>query len=491
MFSGPAAIIQLARLGDLAQTIPLIRALGRDKPVHLVCDAVVKDWAGLLPGVSHLHCLDTRKWRSRCSKGLEGIGSLLDDLRAELAGLDHCHAREVYPLNDFPIANLLAAELASPQGDWANTHLLLVRSYIRLMGSLHRLNRIHLSDLWLSLSGKSLPLEKAPLKIPASGTQFALTVLESFDRRNIKRRWAVILGSGAKSRRFEPEDFAAWWSALPTDDRPGLVLLGGPGEEALGAQFTSKVKDPSPEILNLTGVCSPAELLGVFAAVDLVIGVDTGPLHWAAAVGTKTLGLYFGEAGFHDTGPYGNGHLVVHPDCPEYPCHPARASGCGWRCKEAYRQPGNMAGLLMVQAQGRTFAGPPSGLRLSVSRLNTGGNRYGSWDGSVDSPEITAFEILARRILRLEGQSGEDAIPNLSAAQMKQLQTLCAAWVGEVEQLSFGAAIPNEIQQEARGSASDRIRQVSLEFLPGWNAEYERPAAERCLFSGQLACPGA
>lgn len=118
--------------------------------------------------------------------------------------------------------------------------------------------------------------------------------------------------------------------------------------------------------------------LGVLAGADLVIGVDTGPLHWAAAVGTRVLGLYFGEAGFHDTGPYGDGHLVLAPDCSEYPCHPQRACQCGWRCRQTFQDARSMSALLLAVLNGTqaTVALPPQGLRPHHSQLTPQGNIF-------------------------------------------------------------------------------------------------------------------
>jgi heptosyltransferase I len=44
--------------------------------------------------------------------------------------------------------------------------------------------------------------------------------------------------------------------------------------------------------------------------VDLVIGGDTGPLHIAAAVGTRTVSLYRASDG-RRSGPRGAGHVIV------------------------------------------------------------------------------------------------------------------------------------------------------------------------------------
>ena len=503
----PATIIQLARHGDLVQTLPLIRALARQYAIRLVCDSAVKEWTLLLSGIPEVACLDTRRWRERCSDRLSGIGSLVDDLSSETAGMMSGGSGKSYPLNDFPVGNLLVGGLCVDHPErWVTAPLVLVRSYIRLIGSLHHLNRIHLSDLWLALAAQSPCMEPSPVTILETGTQFAHSVLDGFKRRKTDRVWAVILGSGAKCRRLEPEDFASWWMSIPVENRPGIVLLGGVGEADLAARFLARSKGSSPGILNLVGACSPPELLGLLREMDLVIGVDTGPLHWAAVVGTKTLGIYFGEAGFHDTGPYGPGHLVLSPDCAEYPCHPARAQHCNWSCRKAYCITHNLSALLSSLARGETpgeasvillgregtagdsIASP--GLQLSLSILDGDGIRYKSLHGKPESHEVVFFSHLAKQVLGIKSQGGEEVMPVLSREQKRQLQNLTAAWLDRINQLSLGAVVPVEIQQEARVAA---VRQISRVMNKVFHSDGEdaNPAPERCFVSPEPAGSGA
>ena len=63
-------ICQLARLGDLAQTLRLIEKLGTNG-LSLICDSATESWARLLPRVSQIRILDTRKWRSHSLENLE------------------------------------------------------------------------------------------------------------------------------------------------------------------------------------------------------------------------------------------------------------------------------------------------------------------------------------------------------------------------------------------------------------------------------------
>jgi len=48
---------------------------------------------------------------------------------------------------------------------------------------------------------------------------------------------------------------------------------------------------------------------------------DTGTMHLATAVGTMVVALFFGSAYCFETGPYGEGHIVIQADLPCAPCY--------------------------------------------------------------------------------------------------------------------------------------------------------------------------
>lgn len=76
--------------------------------------------------------------------------------------------------------------------------------------------------------------------------------------------------------------------------------------------------------LNWAGRTSLKELAALSAASRLFVGVDTGPMHIAAAVGTAVVAL-FGPSGDRQWGPWGEGHTVVSLPVP---CRPCGRDGC-------------------------------------------------------------------------------------------------------------------------------------------------------------------
>lgn len=94
-------------------------------------------------------------------------------------------------------------------------------------------------------------------------------------------------------------------------ERLGLVVIviGGP-EERARAQYVAA----APGVVNLTGRLTLVQLAALLQQARLLVSNDSGPVHLAAAVGTKIVVL-FGTStpatGPRRWGPWGIGHTVI------------------------------------------------------------------------------------------------------------------------------------------------------------------------------------
>lgn len=105
----------------------------------------------------------------------------------------------------------------------------------------------------------------------------------------------IILPGAGKPSKLWPADR---WREVAK--RTGALVAWGPGEEQLARAISDNVAPPT----------SLRELAGLLQNARLVIGGDTGPLHLAAALGTRVAGLY-GPTEVWRNGPYGQlGHCV-------------------------------------------------------------------------------------------------------------------------------------------------------------------------------------
>lgn len=99
----------------------------------------------------------------------------------------------------------------------------------------------------------------------------------------------------------------------------GIVVSHGPDEQPLAAAVLAacpSARAIDGRLLGLRG------LAGVLAAVDVAVAADTGPLHIAAAVGTRCVAL-FGPKDPARYGPRNHGtgaHAILYHDVPCRPC---------------------------------------------------------------------------------------------------------------------------------------------------------------------------
>lgn len=108
-------------------------------------------------------------------------------------------------------------------------------------------------------------------------------------------RIVILPGAGKPNKLWPLHQFRKLASQL--DD---VLVVWGPGEAERAQAIGARIAPPT----NLR------ELAWLLQKADLVIGGDTGPLHLAAALGTKVVGLY-GPTNPRRNGPYGQLDHVV------------------------------------------------------------------------------------------------------------------------------------------------------------------------------------
>lgn len=109
------------------------------------------------------------------------------------------------------------------------------------------------------------------------------------------------------------------------------VLTAAPGERE--ARIVDAILDHSDgHGINLAGQLSLKELAALSARAKIFLGVDSAPMHIAAAMDTPVVAL-FGPSGEHHWGPWPNGlptaspHRVIASE--RHSCRPCGIDGCG------------------------------------------------------------------------------------------------------------------------------------------------------------------
>lgn len=157
------------------------------------------------------------------------------------------------------------------------------------------------------------------LKRPQGAFRAALRVHEPYPLPKSERTIAFAPVSRWPTKNWLPERFGELARILlGRDDGLRIAIVGGKGDVAVGEAIVDSSGAPG-RVSNLCGRTSIAESFDILSRCDLLVANDTGPVHMAAAVGTRCAVL-FGPTRPDWTGPYGEGHRIIMRDLPCQPC---------------------------------------------------------------------------------------------------------------------------------------------------------------------------
>lgn len=175
----------------------------------------------------------------------------------------------------------------------------------------------HMGELFLMpLAEIGMPVRTRSIRVSVTPAEAAEAAVR-LDGLLADRGGPLVLvhpGAGTANRNWQPERFAAVCDALRAEGAR-VLLLGGPREAGVLAEIVASLRSPVPRLEERVSVRQLAALL---ARADLFVGIDSGPAHLAAAVGTRAVVL-FGAALPAQWRPLGEEHMVVRPEMP-CPC---------------------------------------------------------------------------------------------------------------------------------------------------------------------------
>ena len=313
-------LIQLGDIGDVVLTTPTIKALKENHPSGEIF-VLIRDYAFELiegcPWVDGVISVekDKRKLRDEIvyqKDLLLGVRrkrfELAIDLRAGTRGA---------------IVSFLSGarlRIGRYRGDgklWRNrlfTHLIRPENELSQYSTLHSLNILD------------------PFNLRIKDTSPELTVTEEKERSaaNILRRQKVPIDKPI----IALHPFSRWrykeWpirNYIKLIDRIGsrygvsILMTGSDDERHRAAEI---VKRSQIDVYSLAGKTSIGELAAVLKRCSLLIGIDSAPVHIAAAVGIPTVTI-FGPSSPVNWAPRGKGHSVIYKDLP---CVPCKEKGC-------------------------------------------------------------------------------------------------------------------------------------------------------------------
>ncbi len=309
-------LIQLARLGDLVQTLPAIEALQEANPERTLDVLCAAPLTAVLGGARHIGRVipwDGTQWRAWADRWQENPTDTLQAMQTYITSLGNTTYERVYPLNQHERSRLLSQLFSGPSSretgqNHIEAHMRPWTQYLRQVAKERGANRVHLADAWCGMCGVR-PRGQAPLSVPpAVGLPGDLA--EIGERRGL---WvALATGAGEADRCVAPAVWSQWIREFLAQTEDGQVVLIGSGVERESAQA---ILESLPTLLHgrvwdATGRTNVSQLMCLLQKCHWIVGADTGPLHIGALVGTRALGFYFSRARVHETGPYGEGHWI-------------------------------------------------------------------------------------------------------------------------------------------------------------------------------------
>lgn len=312
-----ALLIQLARLGDLVQSLPVLTSLHSIHPeraLDLLCPSPLVPLGELFPCVDRVFPWKGEQWHELATTKMRDCDQLLVQAKHNLSDCAFPTYSVAYNLNNHPrgilVAHVLSERVVGPgeQGP-LNPVLPPWAGYLRRIAQDRGSNRVHLADAFCGLCQvlppSDIPFVKAPvMQLPLE--------LERMVNGQPSPIIGIVLGAGDADRRIPLSVWQALIAAC-VEHIPGsyLFLIGGEGEREAALALENRLPPKYlNRVVNGCGKTSLPELVAILNRCQWVVGSDTGPLHLGAMCGARAIGWYFSRARVHETGPYGVGHYV-------------------------------------------------------------------------------------------------------------------------------------------------------------------------------------
>lgn len=304
-------VVRNDRLGDLVLALPVATALKRRFPEARVTYLVSKNTAALVPLAQ-----DIAEVLTDPGKGVFELAGMLRTYRFDATVLLHPTLRLA--------AALWLAGIPVRAGTAYRGYSLL---FNRRVKQHRKQNAKHELEYNLDLVYQGLGFE------PVAGERYLPPVLTAPDELKEKlakeygRDFTLIHpGCSGSSKPWPLASFAKLADRIMgTGGR--VVISLGPQEVDHKARLKNILKTDAGWAENLP----LADLVALISLAKVLVTNNTGPLHVAAAVNTKVVGLYCPTCAIKRWGPYGPRHEAIVPpvesckeckgkNCPEYDC---------------------------------------------------------------------------------------------------------------------------------------------------------------------------
>jgi len=284
-------LVRMSSLGDIVHTFPAVTDFKRARPdwlLHWVVEEQYLDLARLHPGADRLIPVAIRRWRRALWASRGEVGAARRALR-------ETRYQSVADSQGLIKSALVASQSHGVRTgfDWGTAReplaSLFYQQHVSCPASEHKIERYR------------KVLARAAGYVPHGAPDFGLAVPAAPAWVPVTPYW-VLMHSTARAAKLWHE--AAWVEvgrALAAHGWVAVLPFGGPDEEARARRIAAAI--PQAVLAPAMGYAEAAGLLG---HAQVVVGLDTGFTHLAAALGTPVVGI-FCDSEPVDAHPVGHG----------------------------------------------------------------------------------------------------------------------------------------------------------------------------------------
>jgi heptosyltransferase-3 len=325
-----ALVTKLRHHGDVLLTSPVFTVLKRALPAAEIDALIYRETAPMLeghPAISRIHVIDRDAKRSGVVAHARSERGLLSALRARRYDL-------VIHLTEHP-RGIWLARLLRPRYSIAReidrAHWLWRKSfthYYRLPRSTPRHTVECNLDGLRRIGIQPTHDEKALVMVP--GDEATRQARELLEQHGVQSQRFIQLHPGSRwlFKCWPVERYAQFADRL-AEGGWRIVVTGGPDpreRDLVDAIVAQTALSTRPSLVDLTGLLSLRALAALTREARAFVGVDSAPMHIAAAMQTPVVAL-FGPSGEFEWGPWAVHHRII--ASTKHPCRPCGIDGCG------------------------------------------------------------------------------------------------------------------------------------------------------------------
>jgi heptosyltransferase III len=301
-------VLELARLGDIFQTWPALRALKRANPqtqIEVLTRARFQAAVEGLEVVSKLRLLPSQEFvaplleaQMDVKTAHDRMSQFVEELKAEK--YDWILNFSFSPFSSY-LTHAISHESTKVAGySRTNDGFLAIpddmSAYFYAQVGVNKPNRHHLAEIFATMAEVDLlPQDwQGPQTLQAApGTPEVL----------------IHIGASEGRKQISPVKWATIINQFSKISQATIGLIGVSSELAIAEQISSSIAEG--RVQNFVGTTNLKELFGLIKAAKLVVGSDSAPMHMASLTQTKCVNLSLASVNFWETGPRTAGSAIL------------------------------------------------------------------------------------------------------------------------------------------------------------------------------------